>query len=253
MHYRGLRRRFSSRIAALRPLECPVPAVHRSTQPRRLPHTVNPIEEAHTIMSLSDYFRSQADWRRQKAEEYPEDARNLQSARALDSLAEYVERHAPHASAGAIVEALTPHIHHRGFGLGGEETHRVVARYGFGRSPKTPAHHQEFLEELQALCLEDAYEFAREHGIDWTDTLYQHELDAAAVDIDLPRRYWERRAGSTEQECERAVKEYGPRSARVLVGEDRLARAGKLAAAGLLKDLERKLGRVDEQLAKDPR
>ena len=42
------------------------------------------------MSSLQDNFRAQARWRREKAEEYPDDERNAQSAAALESLAEYV-------------------------------------------------------------------------------------------------------------------------------------------------------------------
>ncbi len=40
---------------------------------------------------FTDYLRSQADRRREKAEKHPDDARNAQSARALDALAEHVD------------------------------------------------------------------------------------------------------------------------------------------------------------------
>jgi hypothetical protein len=43
------------------------------------------------MAELSDYFRGQARWREMKAEEYPEDARNQQAARALLSLADWID------------------------------------------------------------------------------------------------------------------------------------------------------------------
>ena len=92
-------------------------------------------------MSLSDYFRSQADWRRQKAEEYPEDERNAQSAAALESLAEYVEpdEHGEY-EAGPVIDRLLPHLADHGMSLGGEETARAVSRYGFGYPVSTRQH-----------------------------------------------------------------------------------------------------------------
>lgn len=41
-------------------------------------------------LAAARYFRSLADWRRQRAEEYDRDARNLQSAAGLDDLADFV-------------------------------------------------------------------------------------------------------------------------------------------------------------------
>jgi hypothetical protein len=41
-------------------------------------------------LALARYLRALADWRRQRAEEYDRDARNLQSAAGLEELAEFV-------------------------------------------------------------------------------------------------------------------------------------------------------------------
>ena len=166
------------------------------------PRQVNPIEEA-KLMSLSDYFRSQADWRRQKAEQYPEDERNAQSAEALESLADYVEGDEPSSQ---LIAGLGEHLL-EGVTLGGEETQREVARYGFGHRV-TALHHAEFLDELTTLCLVDAYEFAREHGDDPTGTLFGFEVDAAREDVMLPRRYFELRTRTHEHQLETAVASY---------------------------------------------
>ncbi len=159
-------------------------------------------------MSLSDYFRSQADWRQRKAEEYPDDARNAQSAAALYSLAEYVEpdERGDHEAEG--VDALLPHLF-EGFSLGGEEAHRAVSRYGFGYTATAPTQHIEFLEGLQVSCMEDAYEFARDagEGDDPTETLWPCELEAARRGVFLPTLYFERRRNSTEAECEEWVEQ----------------------------------------------
>jgi hypothetical protein len=155
------------------------------------------------MSDLSEYFRSQAGWRRVKAEEYPEDERNPQSAAALDSLAEYVE---DEAEAGSVLTRLEPHLF-EGPTLGGEKTNREVARYGFGYEVRR-AHHEEFLEELTVTCIQDAYEFVREHADDPTETLFEFEIDAAREGVYLPEYYWRRRSHSVEYELEEAVGSY---------------------------------------------
>jgi len=154
-------------------------------------------------MSLSDHFRSQADWRQRKAEEYPEDKRNAQSAAALYSLAEYVESE----DGSKDAEALLPHLF-EGLTLGGEETNRVVSRYGFGHSVHDLVH-REFLEALQVSCMQDAYEFAGDagEGDDPTETLWPCELEAARRRVPLSALYFERRRNSTEAECEEWVEQ----------------------------------------------
>jgi hypothetical protein len=158
-------------------------------------------------MSLSDYFRSQAEWRQAKADDYPDDARNQQSADALHALADYAE-------ADSSVNALVPHLF-EDINLGGEETRRAVARYGFGYRV-TPTHHEEFVEELGVLCLIDAYDFASEQsGSDPTGTLLSFELDAAQHRVHLPRQYWERRSHSAEYELADAVGAYSTEASDV--------------------------------------
>lgn len=156
----------------------------------------------------SDYFRAQAEWRRQKAEEYPDDARNARSAEALDSLAEYMES----GEADRLVECLTPHLSSEGFSLGGEETHREVARYGFNypvNADANPTQHIEFLEGLGVSCMIDAYELAGAgNGEDPTGELYGFEADAARDGVVLPHDYFARRSGSMEHELEGAVADY---------------------------------------------
>jgi hypothetical protein len=41
-------------------------------------------------LAMARYLRSLADWRRQRADEYDRDARNLQSAAGLEELAGFV-------------------------------------------------------------------------------------------------------------------------------------------------------------------
>ena len=154
-------------------------------------------------MSLSHYFRAVADWRREHAEDCLDGEPDLQSAAALDSLADYVD---DGAQWPALAE-LDPHLD--GGALGGEMTWRTVARYGYGYEATTPYQHEELLEELAVCVVADAYEFARRHdGDDPTDTLLPAELDAARDGVILPRRYFERRSHATESELERAIDEH---------------------------------------------
>jgi hypothetical protein len=144
-------------------------------------------------MSLQDYFREQARWRREKAEEYPDDRRNPQSAAALESLAEYVEPDESGNSEADERVAAELEKHLAEFTLGGEETQRAVARYGFGYSANRWTH-EAFLEELLVLCALDAYELVREGASDEdvTGTLLPFEEEAAQRGVMLPRAYFER-------------------------------------------------------------
>jgi len=170
-------------------------------------------------MSLSDYFRAQARWRREKADEYPDDERNAQSAAALDSLAKYVEQE----DAAPLVAALQPYWiaddSSRGYAvpggdgfvssLGGEEAARAVSRYGFGYAA-TPQHHVAFLEKLVALVGLDAYNALRdegEDGEDYSGELHPFEVDAARNGVHLPMAYFERRERMTEENRKRWVVE----------------------------------------------
>lgn len=158
--------------------------------------------------AIADYFRSQAAWRRRIAEEYPNDPRNLQSAAALDALADYVEPdEAGQYEAGSVLDQLAPFVFGDGPTLGGEQVARVTSRYGYGYTVG-PSTHEAFLDELVALCVSDAYEFARDTGEDPTGELFAFELDAARDRVTLPERYFERRSRSTETELEEAVEDY---------------------------------------------
>lgn len=152
---------------------------------------------------LSDYLRSKAEWRRRQEKEYPMDNRNEKSAAAIESLAEYVE--SPEVSSTAI-DRLRPHQldEHT---LGGDRTWRAVSRYGYGNIITTD-HHAAFLGELAVLCELDAYTYALEHGEDSTHTLVASELEAARDSVALPRRYFEIRLHSTEEELKDALERY---------------------------------------------
>ena len=163
-------------------------------------------------MALSDYFASQAEWRRHKAEEYPEDARNAQSARALESLAAFVARDEEgHSEAGAIVDALEKHMFDED-SFGGEEAERAVSRYGFGYEVNF-THHIDFLDELWVLATRDVYRDVGDswHGEDPTETLFDFEIEAAINRVYLPSQYWEQRRNRTPDELEAAVVAYSER------------------------------------------
>jgi hypothetical protein len=165
------------------------------------------------MRALSEYFRSQADWRRGKAEEYPDDTGNLRSAEALDALAAFVEP-TDHgiAEAGSLVDALEPHLSEEGI-LGGQLTVREVSRYGYAYPVVGATQHEEFLEQLVTVCLADAYEFASEHEADPTGTLHPFELEAARADAELPPQYWAIRGKLPESELEESVAAYTRASA----------------------------------------
>jgi hypothetical protein len=154
-------------------------------------------------MSLSEYFLSQAAWRRQKAEEYPDDERNLQSACALESLAEWLEENPRFADQFEPfmvdgVDVFTP----------GENAGREASRYGFGYNATSESQHEELLEDFYVACLADAFAWAQDNGEDWTGELFDFEVEAARDHVFLPDGYFRRRARQTEEELERAVAEY---------------------------------------------
>lgn len=161
------------------------------------------------MSQLSEYFREQAAWRRRKADEYPNDGRNLRSAEALESLADYVERpDTASGPAGPAIAALEPHIPEPGASLGGEEAGRAVSRYGFGPAVMRENDHEWLLNRLVALCLADAYELVRDHADDDpTGTLLPCELAAAHEGLFLHAYYFDRRRGLTEAECEAWIEE----------------------------------------------
>jgi hypothetical protein len=130
--------------------------------------------------SLGDYFRSQAEWRAEKAAEHPEDERNAQSAAALRSLAEFVD----HEVDSFYVHELEPHLIDGG--LGGERAQRDVSRYGWDYPPG----HQAFLLELIVACFEDAYERAGDTGEDPTGRLTADEVAAAQKGRQIWASYW---------------------------------------------------------------
>ena len=79
---------------------------------------------------LGEYFAGQSQWRLIKADEYPDDVRNVESAAALRDLAAYV-RNAPDdhrwiEKLAALVDAQRADVW-----MPGEEAARLASRFGF--------------------------------------------------------------------------------------------------------------------------
>jgi hypothetical protein len=153
--------------------------------------------------TLADYFAAQAEWRRQQAEQHPDDDRNPQSARALGALASYVSE--TQTEGFRLLAELELYLFKGQLGGGG--TQREVARYGHGYVVG-PSEHAELLEELLELCTQDAYEFALQHdGEDPTAQLFDFEVEAARDGVTLSRRYWRTRGSDEDEEAMEAYRE----------------------------------------------
>jgi hypothetical protein len=161
---------------------------------------------------LSEYVRELALWREEKAEEYPDDERNTQSAEALNSLAQYVE--------SEEVELMDPNVRFlnnldAGGHIGiGESLHRLMSRYGFGYAARSVVQHEAFLDELAVAALKDLFEDAGEQHQDWSGVLTDAEVEAVERGVRLPQQHWERRRQMTEAEIEEAVVNFALEDAR---------------------------------------
>ena len=183
---------------------------------------------------LAEYFGLQAGWREAKARQYPGDERNPQSARALLSLADYVQQPLDRElgdmrpAATTLLEEQVIRHGPADITLGGERTKRVVARYGYEAPALTVGQHRAFLEELPAHVLEDAYEDATANrGEDPTGLLGEHEVGAARDGIELGSLYWRRRLTESPAWCEEWVAQsrYADREGLDML-EDALDRKG---------------------------
>lgn len=163
------------------------------------------------MSDLSNYFRAQAEWRDEKAAQYPSDERNPQSAAALRYLADSID--ADVKGEVGEVETLEPHLVNGK--LGGKETLREVKSYGYGY-PVNEDSNRELLKGLVALCFEDAYTAVGETGED-ANGLFGFEVDAAREGVVLGPHYWRLRGGSGERELEGWVNE--ARAAQLEPGE----------------------------------
>jgi len=81
---------------------------------------------------LGEYFEEQARWRDRKADEYPDDDRNAQSAAALRDLAAYA-RALPDDD--RTIRRITRALRPAGELVPGEESAQFASRFGFGYTP----------------------------------------------------------------------------------------------------------------------
>jgi hypothetical protein len=108
---------------------------------------------------LAQHCEASAHWRTEKAAEYPEDQRNLAAAEALGMLATYIRRLPPNDERMLMLESLRPAHLEDTMMLGGEETQRLVGRYGFDRADDDP---KGFLDALVDAVTRDKAEWAQE-------------------------------------------------------------------------------------------
>ena len=155
---------------------------------------------------LSNYVREQAGWREEKAEDHPDDQRNVQSAKALNSLADYLEHE--DASVNQNVNFLCELDAGTGSFTPGEQGRYLVGRYGFGYAATSVAQHEALLDELSIAAMKDIYEEAADSGTDWSEQLFPCELEAAKRRVHLPDRYWDMRRHITEREIDEAIAGY---------------------------------------------
>jgi hypothetical protein len=149
------------------------------------------------MSQLSSYIRFQAAWRREKAQQYPEDERNTRSADALGGLAQYVAE--LEAAGDPRARYLAQYHHPEGAEtpIGGEETGRRLSRWGFHRSRITREQEDEFVSELCAVAAQDAFEWIRDTRDDFTG-----EPVAGLVE----------QYGLTESDVRRALNDQSPSS-----------------------------------------
>ena len=129
-------------------------------------------------MLLADYIRSQAAWRKGKAEQHPDDERNARSARALLGLAEVVEAMEKTPGGADLIESIEDELSRRsgGVAMPGELVSREVSRYGFDTEAPEPA---PFLGALLSAAHADVAQealdrlvaFVTENAVLWADVL----------------------------------------------------------------------------------
>ena len=121
--------------------------------------------------TIAEGIRWQANWRAEKAAEYPDDERNAQSAVALHGAAQYVRTVDPSKSHGLIrVTRIVEAAHQSGIDLlepafasapfPGLESQRVASKFGFDNVPgrADAMDHEEFLSDLGNGILRDLHE-----------------------------------------------------------------------------------------------
>jgi hypothetical protein len=100
--------------------------------------------------ALADYFHYQAEWRREKANEYSEDERNLRSAAGLDELAGYV---LGLSDVDERIRDLEKLVIYGGVASLGESARYAVSRFGFLDQREDA---DAFITQLVRLATEDA-------------------------------------------------------------------------------------------------
>ncbi|MFZ0118113.1 MAG: hypothetical protein WAL99_01415 [Pseudonocardiaceae bacterium] len=109
------------------------------------------MDHEHRAALLADYLREQARWREIKAEEYPEDARNARSARALLDAAEYVAQ-LPDDDQRLVRLDRACRYTELGIFAGGEEVGHVVRLHHFHGPTGSPS---QFLDDLAGAAEKD--------------------------------------------------------------------------------------------------
>ena len=139
------------------------------------------------IENEADALESTAEWRRRKAEEYPEDDRNGRAAKALAELAVEVRRLVG-TPLGQEFEALQEKVYTaewRGSDRLMEDENRHLSRVGFDSFPDTGEEYVRARMEIYAEAPREDDEDEDEDGEDDEDeddeTLVAFELDAAAA------------------------------------------------------------------------
>jgi hypothetical protein len=172
----------------------------------------NPIEGALMLKSseqFAEYVRGQSRWRESKASEFPDDRRNSEGAQALRSLAEWVDAREAERGAGevnAVLDILSFHVSADNGAPGGPKAQRLLSRYGYGHGV-TDYSHERLISDLIDMSMEDAYDYACEHGVDPTDLLFPVELEAAELDIAMPPSYWTHRLQTDKVKLEAEIGE----------------------------------------------
>jgi hypothetical protein len=103
-------------------------------------------------IALSNGFLEQAEWRRGKAEEYPDDYRNLQAAEGLAALAKWVQELDDADPRLAKLGALYD-FDSLDSDAGGEEGSRLASRFRFDRADES---FDEFLDSFVKAEIQDA-------------------------------------------------------------------------------------------------
>jgi len=120
------------------------------------------------VSAIIEILIAQAEWREHKAEEYPDDERNLRAASALRAAAEYVGVLPDDDQRLRVIDATD--VDHPG----GERTHEVLRRVGFhhtlpgGRYPESLDEPSAILDQLAEAIEDDEAERLRDE-IDSTD------------------------------------------------------------------------------------